>query len=91
MRQINNIISDKIVNIGKNIRLYRDMRGISQGEFASMLDISQTSLCNLERAKHAPSTYTMIRLEMITKIKMHKWTEPISVSEMKSLIIRSGV
>ena len=88
---MNSIISEKVKNIGKNIRLYRDLRGLSQGEFCGILDISQTSLCNLERAYHAPSFSTLFMLENVTKIKAHKWTEPITVDEMKSLIIRSGV
>jgi transcriptional regulator with XRE-family HTH domain len=47
------------MNIGNTIKELRKKRGISQGEFAKLCEISQTSLSQIETGAKKPSKTTL--------------------------------
>lgn len=56
--------SQQYKEIGLKIAYYRKLKGLSQMEFAEMVDISRTHLSNIE----APNVPTSISLDLLFKI-----------------------
>ena len=52
----------KLLQLGRNIFKLRKVKGLSQNQFAEMLDISREHLAKIETAKRSPS------LELLFKI-----------------------
>lgn len=58
-----------------NIKKRREELGISQKELAKKADISQSTLCDIEKGRCKPSIYTAIKLAKVLQIDDIKFFE----------------
>src|SRR5574344_400641 len=59
--------------IGKNIKAYRKLKGLTQEELAEKIGIEPPSMSNLERGKFTPSVETLQKLSDILGIKPYEF------------------
>lgn len=53
----------------KTLREFRQATGLSQEKFAAAAEMDRTQISAIERAKHDPGLYTMVRLYDFLKVK----------------------
>lgn len=56
------------MKIGSAIKITRVERGLSQGELAALLEISQTSLSQIENDVKQPSKTTLSKISKVLKV-----------------------
>jgi transcriptional regulator with XRE-family HTH domain len=56
------------MHIGKSIRKYRKLRGITQIEFSKELSLSQTSISQIEKGIHNPSSTNLEKISEILRV-----------------------
>ncbi len=73
--------------IGRRIRTLRLMRGVSQGELAKKLGLSQTNLSNIERGRTKATLKNLFKIRRILKCAMIEFFEDgLSMQEMARAI-----
>jgi len=63
-------VKDLNKKVGKNIRLYRDLREISQKEFAYMLDVSDSIVTNWENGNKFPRADNLLMISTVLEIEV---------------------
>ena len=59
-----------LVNLGKNIKTYREINKLSQYDLAKLADVSQVAIFKWENGKSDPASYNIITLSKIFKISV---------------------
>lgn len=72
------------VETGLNIKNRRTMAGITQEDFAAMLDIGMSSLCHIEIGKHKPSLDVINKICAILNCQYSELLPPIIPVEIKT-------
>lgn len=54
--------STKLLQLGRNIYKFRKIKGLSQNQFAEILDISREHLAKIETAKRCPSITLLFQI-----------------------------
>lgn len=65
------IINPVALEIGKRIRAYRELHGLSQKEFADRCGVSQPQLCRYEQGSELPGGPVLARLADAMNCSMH--------------------
>ena len=63
------------LTFGKLLEAFRKGEELTQKEFAEMLGISQSSLCDLEKGRKIPSPSRAINIAQILGLSEHLWVE----------------
>lgn len=63
-------MKEKFKILGRRLKFIRMKRGISQGDMAEMLGLSQTNLSNMESGKTAVTTQNLFKLSEVFKCKI---------------------
>ena len=58
--------------LGKNIKQYRQLKGLSQEQFSELLDISQQSLSKIERGKNFLTSATLEKIPELLDISVYE-------------------
>ena len=58
--------------LGKNIKQYRQLKGLSQEQFSELLDISQQSLSKIERGKNFLTSETLEKIPKLLDISVYE-------------------
>ncbi len=73
--------------IGRRIRALRLLKGVSQGELAERLGLSQTNLSNIENGKTRPTLKNLFKIRSILSCSMVDFFEDsLSMKEMAHAI-----
>jgi transcriptional regulator with XRE-family HTH domain len=56
--------------LGKNIRKWRDQRGLSQEDLANLVGLTRTSLTNIENGRQHPPLYTFCEIADQLKVSI---------------------
>lgn len=65
----------KYVKIGLNVAYYRKFNGYTQLQLAELLDISNTHMGNIERAKVGVSLDLLLKAAEVLNVSAHKFLE----------------
>lgn len=60
---------------GRNLRLFRMQREMTQEDFAEKIDVCVEFVSNIERGVNAPSFDTLERIEMVLDIPIARFFE----------------
>ncbi|OPY71426.1 MAG: anaerobic benzoate catabolism transcriptional regulator [Syntrophorhabdus sp. PtaU1.Bin050] len=67
--------------LGVNIRKHRKQQGMSQETLAQSLDLTRTSLTNIEKGRQHPSVYTLCEIGRYLKVGVSELLPQISPQE----------
>lgn len=58
--------------LGKNIKQYRQLKGLSQEELAEALEVSQQTMSKIERGKNFLTSDTLEKLSLILNVNVYE-------------------
>lgn len=58
------------IGIGENIKNYRFKLGYSQDDLAKFLDLTRTSIVNIEKGRQRPPIHTLVELSSFLKVSV---------------------
>lgn len=59
-----------LINLGKNIKKYRQLAGFTQDELAEKINVHQTYIGKIETGKSSPSVKLLFKLSRALKVKL---------------------
>jgi transcriptional regulator with XRE-family HTH domain len=81
--------------LGSNIRTLRTQKKISQSTFAAAINLSRTSVVNIEQGRQHPSVYLLARISYILCISIvdliPKFIQAGTVTENVDLSVRKAI
>lgn len=66
--------------LGRNIKIERIRKDITQEEFAEMIDMSLSYVSKLEQGLTSPTAIALFKMSKVLKIQMEKFFEGIKIS-----------
>ena len=79
------------VTLGKNLKLYRERRGLSQSDLAELAQISISFLSNIERGLKFPQPEILGKLATVLGVGVHElFLETFVIEEDKVLFRRDA-
>jgi len=60
-------------SIGKNIAKFRKKKGLSQKEFAALIDIGAPNLSYIENGKYTPRLNTLIKMSEVLDVELYEF------------------
>lgn len=58
------------IELGENIKTYRSKQGYSQDELAKFLDLTRTSIVNIEKGRQRPPLHTVYDLAIFFNVEI---------------------